>query len=150
MRVTLAYALLLAAALTAGCASPEVPAAQAGAAQAPAPAAPAPQQPPPLVSSAAPPPASVAEPPAVSMAEALPKLPDPARLPPIPDLGFAPPRPIEDVRAVYRFAALHPEVMRYVPCFCGCERDGHQDNEDCFVRTRATDGSVTWESHGLG
>ncbi|MGH9314326.1 MAG: PCYCGC motif-containing (lipo)protein [Vicinamibacterales bacterium] len=151
MRATLAYALL-GAFLTARCASPEDSPAPppAGAPQPPAPAAPASQSQTPAPVSSAAPPASVAEPPAASMAERLPRLPDPARLPPIPDMGFAPPRPIEEVRAAYQFAALHPEVMRYVPCFCGCERNGHQDNEDCFVRARAADGTVTWEPHGVG
>jgi hypothetical protein len=75
---------------------------------------------------------------------------DPAKLPPLPAVSFAPPRPIDTVHAAYRFAALHPEVLRYVPCFCGCERDGHRDNEDCFVASRAPDGAVSWDPHGLG
>jgi hypothetical protein len=79
-----------------------------------------------------------------------PKAADPSRLPPLPDEGFAPPRPMADVRAAYHFAALRPDVMQYVPCFCGCERSGHRDNEDCFVASRAADGSVTWSPHGLG
>ena len=47
-------------------------------------------------------------------------------LPPLPFQAYAPPRPMETVRAVYRFAAEHPEVLSYVPCFCGCERSGHK------------------------
>ena len=31
-------------------------------------------------------------------------------------------RPAGVVRTVYEFAARHPEVLHYVPCFCGCER----------------------------
>ena len=38
------------------------------------------------------------------------------------------------VRAAYQFAAEHPEVLSYVPCFCGCERGGHRGNDDCFVK----------------
>ena len=46
--------------------------------------------------------------------------------PPLPFQAYAPPRPMEAIaRAVYRFAAEHPEVLSYVPCFCGCERGGH-------------------------
>jgi hypothetical protein len=71
-------------------------------------------------------------------------------LPPLPFADFAPPRPVEVVHAVYEFAARHPEVMRYVPCFCGCERNGHQDNEDCFVKSRDSRGNVTWDVHGMG
>jgi hypothetical protein len=55
------------------------------------------------------------------------------------------------MRATYEFAARHPEVMRYMPCFCGCERGGHQDNHDCFVTSRGADDKVTgWETHAIG
>ena len=40
--------------------------------------------------------------------------------------------------------------MKYVPCFCGCERSGHNDNHDCFVSARDSSNKVTaWEPHGL-
>ncbi len=71
-------------------------------------------------------------------------------LPPLPFQAYAPPRPMETVRAVYQFAAEHPEVLGYVPCFCGCEREGHRGNDDCFVKARNSSGDVTeWEPHGL-
>jgi hypothetical protein len=71
-------------------------------------------------------------------------------LPPLPTQEFPPPRPMEVVRAAYTFAAEHPEVLSYVPCFCGCERGGHRGNEDCFVTGRDQGGQVTqWEPHGL-
>ena len=57
----------------------------------------------------------------------------------------------ELVRAAYEFAARHPEVLNYIPCFCGCERLGHRGNTDCFVGSRDKDGRVTeWETHALG
>src|SRR6202162_5910264 len=52
-------------------------------------------------------------------------------LPPLQFPGYQTARPPEVVRAAYKFAAEHPEVMSYVPCFCGCERMGHRGNEDC-------------------
>lgn len=64
--------------------------------------------------------------------------------------GYPTPRSPEVVRAAYTFAAEHPEVLSYVPCFCGCERSGHRGNEDCFVRERAVNGDViAWEDHGM-
>jgi uncharacterized protein with PCYCGC motif len=64
--------------------------------------------------------------------------------------GYPTPRPPDVVRAAYRFAAEHPEVLSYVPCFCGCERSGHRGNEDCFVRERDVNGDViAWEDHGM-
>lgn len=73
-----------------------------------------------------------------------------ANLPPFPTQAYAPPRPPDVIRAAYVFAAEHPEILSYVPCFCGCERGGHRGNEDCFVAARDSKGDVTeWEPHGL-
>lgn len=69
----------------------------------------------------------------------------PLRLP-----GYALPRPAEVITAAYRFAAEHPEILTYIPCFCGCERSGHKGNEDCFVQKRGANGDVTeWTEHGM-
>ena len=71
-------------------------------------------------------------------------------LPPIPFQGYPPPRPPEVVAAAFQFAAEHPEVLSYMPCFCGCERSGHKGNHDCFVKSRAANGDVLeWDEHGL-
>lgn len=71
-------------------------------------------------------------------------------LPPLPFDSGPPARPAEVVRAVYTFAAEHPEVLGYVPCYCGCERDGHRGNDDCFVAARNAVGDVTqWDPHGV-
>ncbi len=61
-------------------------------------------------------------------------------------------RPLPIMKAAYEFAARHPEVMHYVPCFCGCgQHAGHKDNHDCFVGARGSDGKVlSWETHALG
>jgi hypothetical protein len=54
------------------------------------------------------------------------------------------------VRTVYAFAAQHPEVLQYVPCFCGCERMGHRSNDACFVASRSRSGQVLeWQPHGV-
>jgi hypothetical protein len=73
-----------------------------------------------------------------------------ATYPPIPFRGYAPPRPPEVVTAAFQFAAEHPEITSYVPCFCGCQQGGHKGNHDCFVRSRAANGDVLeWEEHGV-
>ena len=72
-------------------------------------------------------------------------------MPPIPSPGYAPGRPVDVARAVYKFAGEHPEVLKYVPCYCGCENLGHKGNHECFVKRRAVDGRVLeWEPHGSG
>jgi hypothetical protein len=72
------------------------------------------------------------------------------------DLPLLPPgiataaRPPEVTKAVFAFAARRPDVLSYMPCFCGCERGGHRGNHDCFVAKRNAEGKVTaWEPHGL-
>jgi hypothetical protein len=71
-------------------------------------------------------------------------------LPPLPPVSYPLPRSPEVVQAVYTFAARHPEVLHYVPCFCGCQRSGHKDNDDCFIKGRDAKGRPEWEAHGMG
>jgi hypothetical protein len=84
---------------------------------------------------------------------AAPKAAAPVRktAPPLPAMGFAPVRPMEIVRATYDFAAQHPEILKYVPCYCGCGADGHKANDACFVARRDAKGNVLeWDTHGFG
>src|SRR6266849_8022999 len=72
----------------------------------------------------------------------------------LPPMPFGPrdplPRPPQVVAQIFQFAAEHPEVLTYVPCFCGCEHMGHKGNEDCFVKARDINGDVVqWEDHGM-
>jgi hypothetical protein len=97
--------------------------------------------------------AAAAAPPPQSIAPPLPPLTDlriiAADLPPLPDLSGAA-RPVQTVRAVFEFAARHPEVLSYMPCVCGCEAMGHQGNEMSFVAGRDKSGKVTeWTPHGV-
>lgn len=55
------------------------------------------------------------------------------------------------VQTAYRYAAMNSDVLRYIPCFCGCGLSaGHLNNYDCFVKTANADGSVILDPHGLG
>lgn len=50
----------------------------------------------------------------------------------------------------YQFAVAHPEVLDYMPCYCGCyEEDGHTSNTDCFVES-AEGTQVTLDNMGFG
>jgi hypothetical protein len=55
-----------------------------------------------------------------------------------------------NVREAYRFAIANPDVLMYVPCYCGCAAAGHTSNLDCFVNEFGADGSVTLDRHGFG
>ena len=77
--------------------------------------------------------------------------PDTGPLLPLPRVSFDPPAPMAEIQKVYEFAARHPEVLQYMPCYCGCQRIGHTSNHSCFVKSRAANGRVTeWDSHGIG
>ena len=52
-----------------------------------------------------------------------------------------------DVQRLYEFQITHGELMRYMPCFCGCGKDaGHRSNRDCYVKAVNADGSVVFDS----
>ena len=143
-RTWLASILTAAAVALAACGQAPEPAKPAAP---PAPAAPAPQADASAATQPAQPPAvgglgnDVDVPPAITDAD----------IPPLPVTPFMAARPMEIVRAVYVFAAKHPEVLNKIPCFCGCEHRGHRHNDDCFVSARDDRGRPTvWEPHGVG
>ena len=72
---------------------------------------------------------------------------------PMPPLPYVPQTagPADLMRQAYVFAARNPDVLDYVPCYCGCgQTDGHRGNTDCFVESRAPNGAVTeWDVHGM-
>lgn len=52
-----------------------------------------------------------------------------------------------EVKRLYEFQVTHGELMRYMPCFCGCGQSaGHRSNRDCYVRQVHPDGSVVFDS----
>ena len=46
-----------------------------------------------------------------------------------------------ELRALYEFAARRPDVLHYLPCFCGCG-NVHRSNYDCFIDEVRADGTV--------
>ena len=51
------------------------------------------------------------------------------------------------IRQLYEFQILNGPLMRYMPCFCGCQNeDGHQNNRDCYIDTVNADGAVVFDS----
>ena len=67
--------------------------------------------------------------------------------PPLPQSG-SPARPIEVVRAAYAYAVRREDVLKYIPCYCGCERQGHRSNHDCFVKSKTAAGVPQWDPMG--
>jgi hypothetical protein len=56
-----------------------------------------------------------------------------------------------DVQEAYRYAVANPQVLQYMPCFCGCyEEDRHTSNRDCYVEEMRPDGSVVLDPMSFG
>ena len=54
------------------------------------------------------------------------------------------------VREAYQFAAANPEVLRALPCYCGCGNVGHTSNLDCYLADFDESGTITFDNHALG
>ena len=54
---------------------------------------------------------------------------------------------VRDLHGPYAYAAVNPEILRQIPCYCGCTRLGHRSNLDCYIRGRPTDGRPIWDDH---
>ena len=49
----------------------------------------------------------------------------------------------------YQFALDRPDVMLWMPCYCGCGgHSGHRNARDCFVKATSSSGNVQFEEHG--
>lgn len=48
----------------------------------------------------------------------------------------------------YTFALERPDVLRVLPCYCGCGLNaGHRNNLDCFVLGVDTKGQIAFDDH---
>lgn len=57
-------------------------------------------------------------------------------------------RPLGVVEAAYVFAGRHSDdVLQYIPCYCGCQREGHVSNRDCYLHGRTAAGVPQWDGH---
>ena len=54
------------------------------------------------------------------------------------------------VQQAYQFAAANPDVMKQIPCYCGCGSIGHTSNYSCYVQSVDDKGTVTYDTHALG
>ena len=54
------------------------------------------------------------------------------------------------VREAYQFAVAHPDLLRQIPCYCGCGAMGHTSNYACYVKAVKPDNTETYDEHALG
>ncbi len=73
------------------------------------------------------------------------------------DIAMAPvrdlPRDVQNapttVREAYQFAVANPEVLKQIPCYCGCGSVGHTSNYSCYVQSDEV-GNFVFDTHALG
>ena len=54
------------------------------------------------------------------------------------------------VRQAYQFASANPDVMKNIPCYCGCGSVGHTSNYSCYVSKVDDKGKFSFDNHALG
>lgn len=54
------------------------------------------------------------------------------------------------VQTAYQFNAANPDIMKNIPCYCGCGDIGHTSNYDCYVSNVDDAGNITFDNHALG
>lgn len=54
------------------------------------------------------------------------------------------------VRTAYQFTAANPDMMKIIPCYCGCRSIGHTSNYSCYVSDVDAQGKISFDSHALG
>ncbi len=54
------------------------------------------------------------------------------------------------VQQAYQFAAANPDVLKHIPCYCGCDDIGHTSNYACYITDVDANGRITYDTHALG
>ena len=54
------------------------------------------------------------------------------------------------VQEAYQFNTANPDIMKNIPCYCGCGSMGHTSNYSCYVSSVDDKGNITFENHALG
>lgn len=56
---------------------------------------------------------------------------------------------LPDVQEAYLFAVERPDVLMWVPCYCGCGgHSGHKSARECFVKRGSAGGQIQFDEHG--
>ena len=54
------------------------------------------------------------------------------------------------VQQAYQFNVANSDVMKQIPCYCGCGAMGHTSNYSCYVSSVDSNGKINYDSHALG
>ena len=54
------------------------------------------------------------------------------------------------VQQAYQFAAANHEVLKEIPCYCGCGSMGHTSNYACYIQDDSNPDNLVFDGHALG
>lgn len=69
--------------------------------------------------------------------------------PPLPEPDRLHVRSVGNVVGPYAFAATHQDILRTIPCYCGCVREGHESVLQCYLSGSRSDGTPIWTDHSF-
>lgn len=53
------------------------------------------------------------------------------------------------VRDAYRFAVANRDLLRQIPCYCGCGAE-HQSNAECYIKDVKPNGEIVFDPMSFG
>ncbi len=54
------------------------------------------------------------------------------------------------VQHAYQFAVENPQILKEIPCYCGCGSMGHTSNYACYVKDDTSPDDLVFDGHALG
>jgi hypothetical protein len=54
------------------------------------------------------------------------------------------------VRQAYQFAVANPDILKEIPCYCGCGAMGHTSNYACYIQDDTSPDDLVFDGHALG
>lgn len=54
------------------------------------------------------------------------------------------------VRQAYQFAVANPDILKEIPCYCGCGAMGHTSNYACYIQDDTLPDDLVFDGHALG
>jgi hypothetical protein len=53
------------------------------------------------------------------------------------------------VREAYRFAIANRDILRQIPCYCGCGAE-HPSNAECYIKEVKPNGEIVFDPMSFG
>jgi hypothetical protein len=52
-----------------------------------------------------------------------------------------------ETEEAYAFAVARPDIVEWMPCYCGCAAMDHRSNLECFLKRREAGAPIAFEEH---